>query len=347
MEQPVAKNECLTNGATVGLVSLSSGGHRGVVDRVLQDALAQNGIDLVVGGRERVADLFPMLDDDIALFFRTAVVNAFQGRQTVGLFFRPGECFLTGRMKHRIKHGVFRVLKHVPRTQLLTIMPFSVDPRFAQVAHGWIDDVQFWDLDLLGDESGAEGMAIAQGIRARAQGRQVVVAVGTQNRLKGFDLFSRMLEGEPRLAARFLFVSGGRVAEDCRGAARAFNDAGGYLIDRFISEAELLGLYHAADIVWSCYAPDYNQASGIFGRAVQLGKPTLLRRGSYLEPLAVELGHAHLALPVTEVPACCDALLGWKPAPSDPAVRAQKIGARRARAMKVLVHALVGGTVAA
>jgi hypothetical protein len=49
--------------------------------------------------------------------------------------------------------------------------------------------------------------------------------------------------------------------------------------------------------VWSCYAPDYDQASGIFGRAVQLGVPAIVRTSSYLAKLADHIGHP--VLPVS------------------------------------------------
>ncbi len=61
---------------------------------------------------------------------------------------------------------------------------------------------------------------------------------------------------------------------------------GGLLIDRRLDDAELESLYVVSDVIWSCYAPEYDQASGIFGRALQLGVPVIVRRGSLLHRFA-------------------------------------------------------------
>ena len=87
-----------------------------------------------------------------------------------------------------------------------------------------------------------------------------------------------------------------KVATASRHHAERFTANGGMLIDRHLDNDELLHLYRRADAIWSCYAPDYNQASGIFGRAVQLGVPAIVRKRSYLQPLAAELEHPVLAL---------------------------------------------------
>lgn len=347
MEQPVAAAPGSRTRSTARLVSLSADGHRGVYDLVLQRVLAREGIDLVAGATDRGTDFFAMLDDDIAAFIRTALANVFLGRRTVGLFFRPGECFRTDKVKYAFKNALFRTLKHVPKTKLLTIMPFSVDPRFSRVANGWIYDPPLWDLDVLDDGTSPEREAVVRQVRDAAGGRRTIVAIGSQNRLKAFDFFCHVLRADARLTERYLFVAGGRVAGDCRAMAGAFADAGGLLIDRFISDQELLGLYDASDMVWSCYAPSYNQASGIFGRAFQLGKPTLLRRGSYMEALAVSLDHPHLAIDFNADRACAEALLAWEPQPADPAERARQVAAMREHAAQVLADALFDGKAAA
>ncbi|EDX80022.1 hypothetical protein BBAL3_1179 [Brevundimonas sp. BAL3] len=78
--------------------------------------------------------------------------------------------------------------------------------------------------------------------------------------------------------------------------AADFVGAGGVVVNQFISDEELSSLYGTATVVWGVYAPHYDQASGIFGRAVQYGKPILLRRGSSIARHAEVLGARAVAI---------------------------------------------------
>ena len=53
----------------------------------------------------------------------------------------------------------------------------------------------------------------------------------------------------------------------------------------YLTDDEVLSLYGVADLAWSFY-PQRDQASGIFGRAVQAGVVPLVRSGSFLESYA-------------------------------------------------------------
>jgi hypothetical protein len=64
------------------------------------------------------------------------------------------------------------------------------------------------------------------------------------------------------------------------------------LINRFISDEELIELYKVSDTIWACYAPSYDQASGIFGRAVQFSVPVIVRDGSQVSKLSRFLNHS-------------------------------------------------------
>jgi hypothetical protein len=93
-----------------------------------------------------------------------------------------------------------------------------------------------------------------------------------------------------------LVVAAGAAPPDAREAARVFVEAGGLLIDRKLEDAEIESLYTVSSVIWACYAPDYDQASGIFGRALQLGVPVIVRRGSVIERFSSGLTVPILAL---------------------------------------------------
>ena len=54
------------------------------------------------------------------------------------------------------------------------------------------------------------------------------------------------------------------------------------LINKFVSKEQYLKNMSSTTIVWSFYRKDYDQTSGIFGHAHQLGKKILIRSGSLL-----------------------------------------------------------------
>lgn len=283
----------------VNLVSKSDKGHRRSVDLVLTRAFADAGVTLAPGRRDSAADFFAMLDDDIAGFIGASLANVMRGRKTVGLFFRPHQCFVPGRVKYALKRALFTVLRRLPGTTILSIVPFYANPKFSAVADDWIYDPQVWDLDYV-DHATAD-RELGEAIVKAANGRHILVSLGLQNEEKGFNYLCRLWNERTDLRERFLFVSAGALGSTCDGIARTFSANGGYLVDRWISEPELFALYDVATVVWSCYDPAYDQASGIFGRSYQLNRRCAVRAGSYLQTQGEQLGHAIIALPYNDV----------------------------------------------
>lgn len=302
----------------VSLKTFSELGHRPSYNSVLESALREVGLVLRNPLPSAVADFFPMLDDNIFEFSRAAILNGLRGKRTVGLFFRPGECFLTSKLKYRFKRALFFLLKRLPHTHIITILPFQLDDRFQSVATGWIHDPQFWDLGYFDAKTTEQSCAVEKQVKDVAQQRRILVALGSQTRIKGFDLFCRMWCEQSALREKFLFVAAGKVDSQFEKIAAKVTNLGGVVFNRQISDEELFCLYRASDMVWSCYAPDYNQSSGILGRAFQFGKPSLIREGSFLASYATLLGHAALPLPFGDVGLAARRILDWNPeAPSE------------------------------
>jgi len=274
-----------------------------------------------------------MLEEYTVRFLIVAWMRALWGRRSCALMFRPGEVVRSTSPRHLIKKLMLKAVRPFPTVTIATILPFELDPAFSAIADDWIHDPQLWDLD---PESGGGSTPIASELRHRAANRPIVAAIGAQNQGKGFDFFADLWACDARVREQRLFVAAGKVAEASKPAADAFEAAGGLLIDRFISDAELLDLYHEASQVWGCYAPDYDQASGIFGRSVQTGRPVLVRQDSYMERLAGLLGHPVTALP-WDAPAEAAAMLL---ASSTDAPPAGQVAAMRSRSVQVLGRAL-------
>ncbi|MEQ1543004.1 MAG: hypothetical protein ABL926_12190 [Novosphingobium sp.] len=306
-------------------LSLDGDGHRGpylaMLCRLFPAQVLRYGPTALFSRR---SVLVPMIEESLARYALACLVGALIGRRTVGFLFRPRPALEGRGLRMRTKRSVLAALRRLPGVSTLTILPFALEPGFARIANDWIYDLQLWDLVQADQpEPAGAGGALADSLRARAGGRALCVAVGRQDRGKGFDQFVQAWTGSAELRQTTLFAYGGMVDPALAAAAKAFSAAGGFGLDRLISDAELLDFYAAADLVWCVYAPDYDQASGILGRAMQLGIPVAVRSGSLIERLCRAEGHPCVALgdPVQT------AVLAALPPPLDP-------GAARARALR-------------
>lgn len=230
------------------------------------------------------AVLFGTIDDDYAGFFLTALLRALLGRRTVGLFLRPHACLRSKALRNRVKKTAFALLKRVRPVSVFTIMPFSIAPEFAQVADDGLVDPQLWDLanvpaDAINPEFSAK-------IAAAAGGRHILAFVGTASAIKGIGRL-RDLIADPNWPSDEIFVvAAGRFPDGNGASADEFAALGALALPRFISDGELPALYVEADLIWANYRPDYDQASGIFGRAVQTGRTPVVRAGSLIARFA-------------------------------------------------------------
>lgn len=248
-----------------------------------------------------VADrmLFATIDDDMTGYALVALLRALRGRRTAGLFLRPHAC-LKPDWKSWAKWTVFRVLRCVPGVTTLSILPTELIPAQAAIVSGWVHDPQLWDLSGRPDDADPEMLLT---LRELAGGRRVLAFLGQVAPIKGFNLLAGMVEARPELVQQLCIVVAGSVSEPCRSAAEHLQRLGVTLWPRRISDAEMTAIYRAADLVWACYDPSYDQASGIFGRAVQRGKVAVIREGSMLGAYAQMLRHPALTLPYDAVEA--------------------------------------------
>jgi hypothetical protein len=127
-----------------------------------------------------------------------------------------------------------------------------------------------------------EGRLLCAQIDHAGQSRIKVGAIGRQDDRKGFDKFAEIYAKSPELREGTLFFYAGKVAQAELHKDEAFIDAGGLGFNYFLSEDEILASYAACDFVWCAYAPRYDQASGIFGRALQLGIVPIVRAQSMI-----------------------------------------------------------------
>lgn len=282
----------------------SAQGHRGQYAAMLPPLIDGRRVTLtwdVVLARQPI--LISMIEESFSRFVLVGLVRALIGRVTAGLLFRPLPAVRAASFKLKVKHRILQALKLIG-VRSITILPFSVEPRFAEIAASWIYDPQFWDLYA----PGAEPVGLAEGplareVREKAAGRRICCAIGRQDQDKGFDHFVRLWLDNPELREQVLFVCGGKVSPNLAALADEFAAAGGLAYNRFITDEELFDLYAVSDMIWACYAESYDQASGIFGRAMQQGIPVILRASSLIHRFCQRQGLSYVALGPDTAPA--------------------------------------------
>ena len=257
---------------------------------------------------------FLMVEDSFLLYFVVSLFRAFFGRKTVGLLFRPKPVAENKSLKLKIKRWALLLLKQMKNIQTLLILPEETHPGFSEIADGWIYDFQLWDLQDLDYQfysdlkSDKVHTTLFSDIKKAKENKKVVCALGGQDRIKGFDVFASSYIENSRIQEEFLFAYGGKV-KGLDDLAETFEKVGGFSENRFVSDDDLMSLYASADLVWTLYAADYDQASGIFGRAVQLGIPMIVRKGSLIHQMCLLDSIAHIAMDKEEIAYLSDVVI--------------------------------------
>lgn len=280
-----------------GLVHLTNlSGHRGEYQELFGNIFGLSPSSGKAGGARMIAAkrlFFATLDDDILGFAKVALLRAMRGRRTLGLYLRPQSC-LGPSARSRVKRLAMRALCAVPGVSVMSIIPFDFVPGIEVVCTDWGYDPQLWDqIDI----PTAPDPATVSMIADLAKGRPVLAFLGRASRIKGLPKLAALLAARPDLAKSITIVVAGSVDADCKPEAAQLSDLGATVWDRHITDAELSALYQSADLVWANYDASYDQASGIFGRAVQRGRPVVIREGAMLGRYAKLLGHPCVPLP--------------------------------------------------
>jgi hypothetical protein len=254
--------------------------------------------------------LFAMLDEDMASFAAIAGARSLLGRPTAALFLRAQKCFETGRWYYPLKRRAFRALRWLPRLTVASITPFDVTPHHAEVAHCGVFDPQYWDLHDGKTLRRPGRTPLSEEVVAHAAGRSVLCVIGTLSSNKGLAFLAETLERHPRIKEQMLVVGAGSAPTEAALLAARLEKAGALIVGRFISDSELESLYGVADMIWACYTPDYDQASGVFGRAVQFGAEPITRKGSVIAAFAELNRLSHIAIAYGQHEALAELLLG-------------------------------------
>lgn len=224
--------------------------------------------------------VFATLDSDLLGFLIVSLARALQAKPTTALFLRPLQCYSKlPSLRLWLKRKLFQSLCLLPKLTILSIIPYYLCPQLNRVSHAWIHDPQMWDLWLDGRPC-LEHTELSLRAEAARRGRQIIIYVGKTSEAK---CFSELVELACREKDKVLVVVAGMVDKKHRTMADKLISIGMIVENRYVSDDEVFSLYKIADRAWCRYSPTYDQASGVFGRALQLGVVPIIRDGSLLE----------------------------------------------------------------
>jgi hypothetical protein len=200
---------------------------------------------------------------------------------------------------------ILKIIRKISSIRVISIVPSFIDPRIDVICDDWIYDPQLWDLSdqdrhtfvQLRTAEQNKAPVAAQDFYDRIKAAQaawrVLVSLGLQSREKGLAILADAVKGGS--FDGWLLIIAGRISALMQPIRHLLEERGHLIFDRFITDEELIACYAAADAVWCLYDPKYDQASGILGRAVQLGVVPLVRAGSVSARQCQHYGVAYLA----------------------------------------------------
>lgn len=219
-----------------------------------------------------------------------ALIRALMGKRTSAICM-GGDWFRDPQRPARsaMTRLLFRFLDATGRFRIFAIIPYELMPELSHTTTDWILDLCLWDLPVHESRNCSPQTALSKLAIETAAGRSIVVFLGRATPRKGYSELASLARS---IDSDVLIVSVGLVSEECRSDADALRALGMLVEDRRVSEEELISLYRCADYVWCCYdESSSSMSSGVFGRAVQLGRPAVVPADSYLDRLARLLEH--------------------------------------------------------
>lgn len=256
----------------------SSSGHRlrgaQVIARVLGGEILLGPVNSSFEKLFRQPSTIVWQTADYQLFSFTllVVLRNLWGRRTVGICYRNNQVSDGKVFRHALRNFLFSIWNALPYSTALTTCtnnPTSPPKHF-------LYDIEMWDLSVA-------PLKQVPSTVIRRSNMKTVLCIGSLSELKGINYFVDAAIAASTKSSNLNFVLiGGRkgIPEDTLRKIEQYNI-------QFIpgpSEDEIfLSYIQQADLLWCCYHPIYDQSSGIFGRSVQLGKSTIVRKDSILE----------------------------------------------------------------
>jgi glycosyltransferase involved in cell wall biosynthesis len=236
------------------------------------------------------------IDDSVLFYSFIIIIRSILKKRTVSIFIRPQSCFIFSNLRFYIKFCLFFILKYFPRSSVITIIPYRFSEKYRYISNKSVLDPQYWDYIESRQAPALRQSLLSNELQALAKGRPVLLFLGTLSKDKGVEFLQDIVEEFPEIVNDVLIVVAGPIGKGLEECANGLEAHGVELVSRWITDAELESLYGISSLIWACYHPSYDQASGIFGRSAQFNKTCLVRRGALLEQIGADMSLNNVAL---------------------------------------------------
>lgn len=234
--------------------------------------------------------LFSTMENDRWFFLFIAVARSFMSRDTSAIVMNVDVCFRGGGAKRFLAKLAYGLPTFMGNIHMISILPFYLNEKYRRLSNDWIYDPQFWDIKEQIEYEKLPITEISEQIKKRSEGKPILLYLGKPSEHKGFDFLLKILRAESSLASDFFIVVSGK-AEDAQRKIEDIKALGIFVVDRYLTDDEVLSLKKVSTCLWAVYHPKYNSSSGVFGRAMQLSKYVCVRRGSILDQIAKNLNY--------------------------------------------------------
>lgn len=250
-------------------------------DKLVQPISRGNFLALVTARKL----LFATVGVAFRRYFLVCLFRALLNKPSVSLFL--------GANRHYHKKGfdvdlmLLKIWKGLPKQRIVSIISLNVLSELSKVTNGYIYDPQLWDIWSEKAKIFALNTTLSEQVNNEKSGRKTLIYIGKGKKGKSFIEFADFVLANSQ---EVYGVVAGKVLSECQDKADQLKAKGMIVADRYVSDEEIFSLYAQADLVWCYYSPVYDQSSGVFGRAIQLGIPAIVRKGSIVEKIANDLG---------------------------------------------------------
>jgi glycosyltransferase involved in cell wall biosynthesis len=229
--------------------------------------------------RHRGCVVWQTADYKLAEFTALALLRSALGRKTIAICYRNNENKVDGKkFRHAVRRMLFRFWNVLPLCTALS----TCAPVHDHASTHFLYDIELWDLAVcpLPDAP----------VPDTRHGRRTVLFLGSVSYLKGIDFFLDTALAARQRGSNWNFVLVGAVDGLAAEESRKLTAANVATFPGPKDDAMFVSFMRQADLLWCCYNPIYDQSSGIFGRSIQIGSPTVTRQGSRLEEWQSEYG---------------------------------------------------------
>ena len=177
-------------------------------------------------------------------------------------------------LKSLVKRFLFYVLKKYSSTEILSIhKKHKKTSKLAPYVNDFIFDPQLWDLKILNIISEKPKEIVNDDIFNKKNDLPILVAGRFDAQRSKNELISYLKKG-----AKYNFIIAGKIDDQDLVEIKSLENC--TIINRFISNEELIYLYEKCYSVYCFYSND--RPSGFFGRALQFNKPIIVRKNRFL-----------------------------------------------------------------